>query len=281
MKQFEYKYELSSNQRKKYVEEYINEIGVENIKLKSLVRMYDYIVYQLEKETNGRKSNIKGIDAVHFNALVDNMNGIKTRIKPERPRKTPKKAIKYAIIDNDKILLNKMRNENYTYKKTIEQNIIDYQLLKNKIKNDLNAKDELRKAGFNTSLSTIIGEVNADISYCREGLIVNNVFISESMRSKYDKLKDSVVDYSDKVLVKAILKNFRLIEQTSKNKPFDTLHCVYLDFKKAHEEIILTPKQTAIRDYVLSGNILQDGDRASWECLVKNYIKYFQQNKLK
>ena len=95
--------------------------------------------------------------------------------------------------------------------------------------------------------------------------------ISEGIRSKYDSLSGVDLDYSNKELVKTILKNWKMISLAAENNPKNILYDIYLDFKQAHETVNLTSIQRELLDEIFDGQSIDKTQQGHFESIVKKY----------
>ena len=164
-----------------------------------------------------------------------------------------------------------MKKINYDTKEVIDNNIAAYENLKINLKVNVRLRDRLIENGIKTPQSHIFKSINEDIVECKKGLIVNPVNISEGIRSKYDSLSGVDLDYSNKELVKTILKNWKMISLAAENNPKNILYDIYLDFKQAHETVNLTPIQRELLEEIFDGQSVDKTQQGNFESIVKKY----------
>lgn len=267
--QFNFDYTKSYDERKQAVLKYQEEYGLDNFNKDELEKLWNYVLYQYEKEINITKRTEQELDRKHFKALVDHENGIKSFISSKRGKKYTEHN--YATYNEEIYEKNTLRNMTYDTKDIINDNIAVYEDLKESLKNDKDIKDKLINNRILTSLSNIHKSINEDIADCRNGLIVNNVNISEGIRSRHDLLSDMEVDYKNKSLIKAILKNWRNIVAFAERSPSNIIYSIYLDFKQAHSKVKLTDIQREILNNLLNGVVIEKKQYAHVDSIIKKY----------
>lgn len=266
--QFKFDYTLDYKERKKAVEEYQDQVGIHNLSESEVNKLWKYVLFQYEKEVKAR-DNAEELDKRHYKALVDHSNGIKSFISAKRG--TNYVEHRYAIFDEETELKNQMKKINYDTKEVIDNNIAAYENLKINLKVNVRLRDRLIENGIKTPQSHIFKSINEDIVECKKGLIVNPVNISEGVRSKYDSLSGVDLDYSNKELVKTILKNWKMISLAAENNPKNILYDIYLDFKQAHETVNLTPIQRELLEEIFDGQSVDKTQQGNFESIVKKY----------
>ena len=267
--QFNFDYTKSYDERKKAVLKYQEECGLDNFNKDELEKLWGYVLYQYEKEINITKKSEQELDRKHFKALVDHENGIKSFISTKRGKKYTDHN--YATYNEEIYEKNILRNMIYDTKDIINENIEVYENLKETLKNDKDIKDKLINNRILTSLSNIHKSINEDIADCRNGLVINNVNISEGIRSRHDLLSDMEVDYKNKSLIKAILKNWRNIVAFAERNPSNIIYSIYLDFKQAHSKVKLTDIQREILNNLLNGVVIEKKQYAHVDSIIKNF----------
>lgn len=266
--QFKFDYTLNYKERKKAVEEYQDQVGIHNLSESEINKLWKYVLFQYEKEVKAR-DNAEELDKRHYKVLVDHSNGIKSFISTKRG--TNYTEHKYAIFDEETELKNQMKKINYDTKEVIDNNIAAYEDLKINLKVNVRLRDILIENGIKTPQSHIFKSINEDIVECKKGLVVNPVNISEGIRSKYDSLSGVDLDYSNKELVKTILKNWKMISLAAENNPKNILYDIYLDFKQAHETVNLTSIQRELLDEIFDGQSIDKTQQGHFESIVKKY----------
>lgn len=230
-----------------------------------LNKMYNYILYAYDK-TLFKDSNMT---EEQRKVLEDNQNGIKSYVDPrKRGKKTYYKESKWAIIDNEMIKKNQEKVDKFNeyMGKIIDEQIKSYEKLKEEVKN----MDKKHLEQMKISKQEVVLELLTDTSICNDSKeSINEVCISEGMRSRHDKLSDADIKY-DKKTVRTILKYWRDIENVVYDEPNSYLFCIYLDFKKAFETVKLTDYQSMVLN-----KIINNEDIRNYSSIVKKVVDKF------
>lgn len=271
---FKYDYENKDwESRKRNVEEYIenndlitkiNELTIGDIVSKidedyddlkqlkfELQRMYNYIIYAMDKTI----FNDGGMTEEQRKVLEDNVQGIKSYIRPKRGSETYYQEPKWVFIDEDIIKhnQNKLRLFDESMGKIIDEQVRAYEELKANIsQTDVEVFEERKM-----KRKDIISELCYDIRMCndcRES--VNRVYISEGVRQKHDILSDVDIEY-DKKVIRAVLNNWNNIKVLAENNPSHSVHAIYMDFDKAMNEVKLTKRQREVLKKMIDGDSIR------------------------
>ena len=293
---FIYNKNFNSQERLKQVNEYVSKYGEENIDIKLLTKMYDYVAEQIDKEEH-EKERLKALNSIdknkksmqkiytsyrrpkdteghiYFDVLKDLENGIKTNV-----RKTVSKSqdVKWALYDPELEAINTARakSQNETID-IINENIKAYTALREYIDNNIDyLKYELAEAG-NTTPHKLKMSINSDIAVCKNGLVLNNVNINTYNFSTFDKLSPIDIDYSNPAFIKECLRAYRFIENKAR-KDIDSFYaCIYLDIKNVLQKDIYTDRQMEVISKVINAESLnKTTERNILEYTIKKIIKH-------
>lgn len=293
---FIYNKNFNSQERLKQVNEYVSKYGEENIDIKLLTKMYDYVAEQIDKEEH-EKERLKALNSIdknkksmqkiytsyrrpkdteghiYFDVLKDLENGIKTNV-----RKTVSKSqdVKWALYDPELEAINAARakSQNETID-IINENIKAYTALREYIDNNIDyLKYELAEAG-NTTPHKLKMSINSDIAVCKNGLVLNNVNINTYNFSTFDKLSPIDIDYSNPAFIKECLRAYRFIENKA-SKDIDSFYaCIYLDIKNVLQKDIYTDRQMEVISKVINAESLnKTTERNILEYTIKKIIKH-------
>lgn len=293
---FIYNKNFNSQERLKQVNEYVSKYGEENIDIKLLTKMYDYVAEQIDKEEH-EKERLKALNSIdknkksmqkiytsyrrpkdteghiYFDVLKDLENGIKTNV-----RKTVSKSqdVKWALYDPELEAINAARakSQNETID-IINENIKAYTALREYIDNNIDyLKYELAEAG-NTTPHKLKMSINSDIAVCKNGLVLNNVNINTYNFSTFDKLSPIDIDYSNPAFIKECLRAYRFIENKAR-KDIDSFYaCIYLDIKNVLQKDIYTDRQMEVISKVINAESLnKTTERNILEYTIKKIIKH-------
>lgn len=293
---FIYNKNFNSQERLKQVNEYVSKYGEENIDIKLLTKMYDYVAEQIDKEEH-EKERLKALNSIdknkksmqkiytsyrrpkdteghiYFDVLKDLENGIKTNV-----RKTVSKSqdVKWALYDPELEAINAARakSQNETID-IINENIKAYTALREYIDNNIDyLKYELAEVG-NTTPHKLKMSINSDIAVCKNGLVLNNVNINTYNFSTFDKLSPIDIDYSNPAFIKECLRAYRFIENKA-SKDIDSFYaCIYLDIKNVLQKDIYTDRQMEVISKVINAESLnKTTERNILEYTIKKIIKH-------
>ena len=299
MEKFDFNYQISDwQQRKELVDKYIvdnkileqiEELTIENtvprkidkdgnvlewhvqgdIRLRELQylvqKMYNYLLYAYDKESfkDGKMTEKQE------NILKDKENGIDSYHDNRRTgAKTYYKEPKWAVVD-DKILQKNQQRVNSFYEsngKIIAEQEQSYQKLKFIVSNlnrELLDNSKINKKNF-------IENVGNDLKMCTEAKeSINRVYIKEGNRSRHDILKDTNIQYNKRT-IRVVLKNWNLIEATAQNHPNDYIYAIYMDFKKAMDNIEFTEYQ-----FFVLNKIINNEDIRNYSSITKIIVNKF------
>ena len=294
---FIYNNDFNSQERLQQVREYVAKHGEENIDIKLLTKMYDYVAEQMDKEEHEkeRREALNSVDKnkksmqkiytsyrrpkdteghIYFDVLKDLEDGIKTNV---RKNVSKMQDVKWALYYPELEAINAKRAESQSDTLLIiNENIEAYTALREYI--DKNADRLKQKFAETTTGNTphkLKMSINSDIAACKSGVVLNDVNINVYNFSTFDRLSPIEIDYSNPTFIKECLRAYKFIEKKA-NKDIGSFYtCIYLDIKGVLEKDIYTDRQKEVLYKVINSESLnKTTERNILDYTIKKIIKH-------
>lgn len=201
------------------------------------------------------------LDQHHINVLADHQfKGIKTHVKDCYV----KKAVRYAMVDDEVLAINNKRKEKFLSDngKILDEQLESYHQLSREIRATKEGMYLLKELDLDKK---IISQVQA--------LLENPVQISSYMTSKVDVFSIVDIDYRNKKFIREVLKNWGRLE-TAKYRHYGSyLFDVIIDVENAMSKARLTNRQRECLDRLIRGQEITDYKKDLDSIVNKLYVQ--------